>query len=106
MCEDRQLAYVVEDYEGEEGDDDYKCCLVDALLHHDVDFAANHALDQQKHDHAAVKNGKRHQVEYAQVEADLRGELEFREPSLHLRGLTGHAGNPHWPLKLINGDPM
>src|ERR1035438_10233430 len=67
--EDRQLGHVVEDDEGEEGHDQHKCGLVDALLHNHADVAADRALDEQQQNHAAVENWEGQQVENAEVEA-------------------------------------
>ena len=106
MREDRQLGHVVEDDEGEEGDQHHKRRLVDALLDVDADVAANHALNQQQKNQPAIENRERHQVQDAEVEADFAGQSELRHPSLHLRRVAGHARNAHRSGKLRDGDPV
>ena len=90
---DGQLGHVVEDDEDKEGHQHHKGGLVDALLYLDADIAADHNLNEQQNNQTAIENRKGHQVEDAEIEADLSGEPELRQPTVHLRCVPGHAGN-------------
>src|SRR6185312_5308062 len=101
---DPQLAYIVEDDEDEEGHKHDECGLVNLLLHVEVDFVAQYALDEEKQNHSTVEDREREQIQNAEVEADLAGKRELGHPALHLRGLAGHLRDADGAGKLGDGN--
>ena len=63
----------------------------------DADVVAHHALDQQQQNHSAVENGKRQQVQDAQVQADGRRPGRTWATSPHLRRLPAMRAIPTGP---------
>jgi len=85
VSEDAQLRDVVEHDVGEEDDDEDESDLVDAFFEGQIDVTANHALDEQEEDHAAIENGERHQVEDSKIDADGGHRLELCLPAWRFR---------------------
>lgn len=104
LREDREFGDVVVDDESGEEDDADEGNLVDAFLELLVDVSAQDAFDDEKENHAAVQNGDRHEIEDAQVDADVGHQADDGCPAWHVHRLVDLLTDADGAAQATNGD--